>query len=180
MIPLNLHEIHAVVRKHLSTLHEFYGPEKGIFYARKHVTWYLQHLAETARTSNEFSIAARKRFNAITQCSDQLEVIDSIFFSSLKKTTAKTTIEGDGSMSNFLNGSEHCPNENSQHTSETGSGQVQDQQKQTIRECVAASLTDYFEKVDHENISELYELVLSEVEAPLLENCHAPYPQQPE
>lgn len=72
-------------------------------------------------------------------------------------------------MSNFLNGSEHCPNENSQHTSETGSGQVQDEQKQTIRECVAASLTDYFEKVDHENISELYELVLSEVEAPLLE-----------
>jgi tRNA-dihydrouridine synthase B len=88
MIPLNLHEIHAVVRKHLLTLHEFYGPEKGIFYARKHVTWYLQHLAETARTSNEFSIAARKRFNAITQCSDQLEVIDSIF-SSLKRQQLK-------------------------------------------------------------------------------------------
>ena len=72
-------------------------------------------------------------------------------------------------MSNFLNGSEHYRDKNSLHTSKTESGQTQDQQKQTIRECVAASLTDYFEKVDHENISELYELVLSEVEAPLLE-----------
>ncbi|MGY8790698.1 MAG: DNA-binding transcriptional regulator Fis [Pseudomonadales bacterium] len=40
---------------------------------------------------------------------------------------------------------------------------------QTIRESVATSLTEYFNKVDHENINELYELVLSEMEAPLLE-----------
>jgi|SaaInlStandDraft_2_1057019.scaffolds.fasta_scaffold276850_1 Fis family transcriptional regulator, factor for inversion stimulation protein len=40
---------------------------------------------------------------------------------------------------------------------------------QTIRECVAISLTEYFSNVDHENITELYELVLSEMEAPLLE-----------
>lgn len=72
-------------------------------------------------------------------------------------------------MSNFLYSSEHFRDKNSQHTSETESRQTQDQEKQTIRECVTASLTDYFEKVDHENISELYELVLSEVEAPLLE-----------
>ncbi len=42
-------------------------------------------------------------------------------------------------------------------------------QKQTIRECVTSSLTDYFDKVEKEHISDLYELVLSEVEAPLLE-----------
>ena len=42
-------------------------------------------------------------------------------------------------------------------------------QKQTLRECVTSSLTDYFDKVDKEHISDLYELVLSEVEAPLLE-----------
>ena len=42
-------------------------------------------------------------------------------------------------------------------------------QKQTLRECVSTSLTEYFDKVDKEHISDLYELVLSEVEAPLLE-----------
>lgn len=40
--------------------------------------------------------------------------------------------------------------------------------RQTLRECVTTSLEDYFNKVDHEHISNLYELVLSEVEAPLL------------
>lgn len=43
------------------------------------------------------------------------------------------------------------------------------QRQQTLRECVTASLTEYFDKVDHENISNLYDLVLSEVEAPLLQ-----------
>ena len=41
---------------------------------------------------------------------------------------------------------------------------------QTLRECVTSSLNDYLTKVDSEHISELYELVLSEVEAPLLES----------
>ena len=70
-------------------------------------------------------------------------------------------------MSNFLNNSEHHLDSKTQYNADTETGTSQ--QKQTIRECVKASLSDYFEKVDHENISELYELVLSEVEAPLLE-----------
>ena len=41
--------------------------------------------------------------------------------------------------------------------------------QQTLRECVKSSLAAYLEKVDPENITDLYELVLSEVEAPLLE-----------
>ncbi len=43
-------------------------------------------------------------------------------------------------------------------------------QGQTLRECVTSSLNDYLTKVESEHISELYELVLSEVEAPLLES----------
>ncbi len=43
-------------------------------------------------------------------------------------------------------------------------------QGQTLRECVTSSLNDYLTKVDSEHISELYDLVLSEVEAPLLES----------
>lgn len=71
-------------------------------------------------------------------------------------------------MSNFLNNSESHLDQKSQYTN-TETDNEPSQQKQTIRECVNSSLADYFEKVDHENISDLYELVLSEVEAPLLE-----------
>jgi Fis family transcriptional regulator len=43
------------------------------------------------------------------------------------------------------------------------------QRQQTLRECVTSSLEEYFEKVGYENISNLYDLVLTEVEAPLLQ-----------
>jgi Fis family transcriptional regulator len=41
--------------------------------------------------------------------------------------------------------------------------------RQTLRSCVSTVLNDYFAQVDPEMINGLYEMVLSEVEAPLLE-----------
>ena len=41
--------------------------------------------------------------------------------------------------------------------------------RQTLRACVSSVLNDYFAQVDPELINGLYEMVLSEVEAPLLE-----------
>jgi len=41
--------------------------------------------------------------------------------------------------------------------------------RQTLRSCVSSVLNDYFEQVDPELINGLYAMVLSEVEAPLLE-----------
>ncbi len=41
--------------------------------------------------------------------------------------------------------------------------------RQTLRTCVSSVLNEYFEQVDPDMINGLYEMVLSEVEAPLLE-----------
>lgn len=41
--------------------------------------------------------------------------------------------------------------------------------RQTLRACVSNVLNEYFEQVDPDMINGLYEMVLSEVEAPLLE-----------
>lgn len=41
--------------------------------------------------------------------------------------------------------------------------------RQTLRSCVSNVLTEYFEQVDEDMITGLYDMVLSEVEAPLLE-----------
>jgi Fis family transcriptional regulator len=40
--------------------------------------------------------------------------------------------------------------------------------RQTLRACVSAVLGEYFAQVDQEMIADLYQMVLSEVEAPLL------------
>lgn len=72
-------------------------------------------------------------------------------------------------MSNFLNESVTFQPEKS-GTIEIGESRVEELGKQqTLRECVSSSLAEYFDKVDHEDISNLYDLVLSEVEAPLLQ-----------
>jgi Fis family transcriptional regulator, factor for inversion stimulation protein len=41
--------------------------------------------------------------------------------------------------------------------------------RQTLRACVSSVLNEYFTQVDPELINGLYDMVLSEVEAPLLE-----------
>jgi len=75
-------------------------------------------------------------------------------------------------MSNFFDEEEEFNSGSSKNaeplaTADEGS---MPRQGQTLRECVTSSLNDYLTKVDSEHISELYELVLSEVEAPLLES----------
>ena len=74
-------------------------------------------------------------------------------------------------MNNFLNESANFQTGKSEamETADNYNGEYRPQQKQTLRQCVTSSLTEYFNKVDHENISNLYDLVLSEVEAPLLQ-----------
>jgi Fis family transcriptional regulator len=42
-------------------------------------------------------------------------------------------------------------------------------QPQSLRDCVAQSMKNYFEQLDGQEVIDLYEMVLSEVEAPLME-----------
>ena len=41
--------------------------------------------------------------------------------------------------------------------------------KQTLRESVEMAMSDYFDQLDGQEVIDLYELVISEVEAPLME-----------
>ena len=41
--------------------------------------------------------------------------------------------------------------------------------KQTLRESVEMAMSDYFDQLDGQQVIDLYELVISEVEAPLME-----------
>ncbi len=42
-------------------------------------------------------------------------------------------------------------------------------EKQTLKQCVSEALDEYLSQVDHEHISDIYNMVLGEVEAPMLE-----------
>ena len=47
--------------------------------------------------------------------------------------------------------------------------EVDQEQPQCLRDCVSQAMNNYFQQLDGQDVVELYELVLSEVEAPLME-----------
>ncbi len=64
-------EIRAVLRAHLHDLYGFYGTERGVKVARKHISWYTKGLANSA----EF----RHRMNRLETCEQQLAAVDAFF-----------------------------------------------------------------------------------------------------
>ncbi|WP_231701516.1 DNA-binding transcriptional regulator Fis [Halopseudomonas xinjiangensis] len=56
---------------------------------------------------------------------------------------------------------------------ETGSADVSEdvrRREQTLRDCVEQALRNYFEHLDGQDVTDVYDMVLAEVEAPLLES----------
>ncbi len=70
----NLSTQSAVIQSHLKKLHGFYGKVKGVWYARKHVSGYVQGLP----AAREFL----EKFNAVNFGAEQLQLIQ-IYFDQL-------------------------------------------------------------------------------------------------
>ncbi len=66
----------AVLRDHLSALHDFYGEHMGVRIARKHIGWYL---AGDARFDDTARKRLRATFNGLVNANDQRRFIDELF-----------------------------------------------------------------------------------------------------
>jgi tRNA-dihydrouridine synthase B len=64
-------EIHAVLIAHLHDLYSFYGMERGVKVARKHISWYTKGLAGSA--------SFRHRMNQLESCEEQLAAVNGFF-----------------------------------------------------------------------------------------------------
>ena len=64
-------EIRIVMVAHLHDLYGFYGLERGVKVARKHISWYTKGLAGSA--------SFRHRMNRLETCGEQLEAVDRFF-----------------------------------------------------------------------------------------------------
>ena len=64
-------EIHEVLLEHLYDLYAFYGSERGVKIARKHISWYTKGLAGSA--------SFRRRMNQLDTCEEQLAAADGFF-----------------------------------------------------------------------------------------------------
>ncbi len=64
-------EIRAVLVSHLHDLHGFYGRERGVKIARKHISWYTKGLAGSA--------SFRHHMNQLATCEEQLDAVDRFF-----------------------------------------------------------------------------------------------------
>ena len=68
---LTFAEIHAILRRHLADLYDFYGAETGTAIARKHISWYTKGIAGAARF--------RHAMNQMTTVDAQLAATDEFF-----------------------------------------------------------------------------------------------------
>jgi tRNA-dihydrouridine synthase B len=64
-------EIHSVLIAHLHELYSFYGKERGVKVARKHISWYTKGLAGSA--------SFRHRMNQLESCEEQLAAVNEFF-----------------------------------------------------------------------------------------------------
>lgn len=64
-------EIREVLLEHLRDLYAFYGRERGVKIARKHISWYTKGLAGSA--------SFRHHMNRLDTCEEQLDAIDRFF-----------------------------------------------------------------------------------------------------
>ena len=64
-------EIHTVLIAHLHDLYSFYGVERGVKVARKHISWYTKGLAGSA--------SFRHRMNQLESCEEQLAAVNDFF-----------------------------------------------------------------------------------------------------
>jgi tRNA-dihydrouridine synthase B len=69
--PLDKNELRAIMLGHLDELHRFYGEERGVRVARKHLTWYCDKLAN----ADEF----RYRAVRVNSASEQLRLTEEYF-----------------------------------------------------------------------------------------------------
>ncbi len=84
MLAPTLSEVCSIVLAHVKELHQFYGDFKGVMFARKHVSWYIQDLVEANEGfSEKFTIdqgkAFRAIFNALTSTDEQLVTLSNFF-----------------------------------------------------------------------------------------------------
>jgi tRNA-dihydrouridine synthase B len=77
---LPLSYIHTLVLQHVEALHQFYGPQLGLGYVRKHVVWYLEPYAG----AREF----RSLFNTFDSAAAQVDALHEFFLQLQQTDTA--------------------------------------------------------------------------------------------
>lgn len=155
-----LFEVERILLEHLAALHAFYGDVMGVRIARKHVGWYLA----TLPGAREF----RAHFNRLEDTEAQCANVREFFAERYKSLVTgdgeggrmtmmtETLVSGTAPVSDNVNLKQHLNT-----PSEEG---------QTLRGSVEKALHNYFAHLEGAAVTDVYNLVLSEVEAPLLES----------
>ncbi len=151
--PRSSNEVFAIIVAHLVHMHEFYGEELGVRMARKHVKAYMQRLQIRSRTDS----CVQRIGDGVRPIAFFLRVRDgrSAQGCGVKRVSAKLRKRA-GAKAAGVHGS-----------TANGTAAFVDLDR-PLHRCVESALTTYFEALDGEKTSGLFDLVMAEVERPML------------
>ncbi len=136
-------EIRNIMLDHIRDLYEFYGEYTGVRMARKHISWYSKGQRNGA--------AFRATINRVENIDQQLMLIQE-YFDQLEE----------------INGTCRMRNSNEAEALLTTTDIAEERRSKPLAACVDTALKLYFMDLDGNKPSELYEMLLQEVEPPLL------------
>ena len=76
LVPPSQHEVVQLIQNHLNDLYNFYGEQRGVQIARKHISWYSQ---KCSFISDEQQSNFRKHINRVKEASQQLDEVIAFF-----------------------------------------------------------------------------------------------------
>ncbi|RDE19940.1 tRNA dihydrouridine synthase DusB [Motiliproteus coralliicola] len=82
------HQVEAIMQRHLTALHGFYGEVAGVRIARKHLGWYLAALPQQSEEQATLAKDFRRRFNLLEQPQPQLDAVGEFFTARRPATVA--------------------------------------------------------------------------------------------
>ena len=129
---------------HLHDLYAFYGYERGVRVARKHISWYTKGLSNSA--------VFRARMNTLDDAQAQLAAVKEFFDGLLAHSARSSTSEERGRACSL--------------STEAEADAARDNE---LSSTVRKVMRQYFKDLDGEKARGIYDMVVPRVEKPMLE-----------
>ena len=148
-------------QRHIARLHDFHGDHLGPKIARKHHTWFLQSLASQALISTNALRDGRQTFNALESSEAQIQHLAALAEqgSGLRHALPRCRAKMQRGAARRMSAAKDSPSAKRRKATKAD--------PRPLKDSASEAIEHFLKTLDGEPCSDLYDMVLQQVEAPL-------------